>query len=101
MKRGGNGRKRILAAATVLTAVAVVAAALYIMRNRLGLRDELDFGAGAYYYADIPEFEKYTERGSVFTKIPYFVYVLLFLLWGWLMWKLWCRIERKDNKKQD
>ena len=98
--RNVGKKKRIFMVATAVVAVATIAIAIYIMYRRLGLRDELDFGAGAYYYADIPEFEKYTERSSFFTKIPYFVYVLLFLLWGWLMWKLWRVIEGK-NKDND
>ena len=44
----------------IVLAVAIVTA-LYIMANGLGLIDSLDFGAGAYYYADIPEFAKYTD----------------------------------------
>ena len=34
-------------------------AVIYIMANGLGLQEGLDFGAGAYYYADIRDFEKY------------------------------------------
>lgn len=35
----------------------MVLAAIYIMVNGLGLVPEYDFGAGAYYYADIPDYQ--------------------------------------------
>lgn len=69
------------------------------MANRLGLNDALDFGAGAYYYADIPNYEKYVREDVYKTDIPYWVHVVLFLAWGWFMYRLWCRIDRKDDKK--
>ena len=40
------------------------------MANGLGLQEELDFGAGAYYYADIPEFEKYLAWDAFKTSLP-------------------------------
>ena len=50
--------KRIVKVLTLTVIGATVLAALYIMANGLGLQDSLDFGAGAYYYADIPEFDR-------------------------------------------
>ena len=47
--------KRIVKVLTLTVIGATVLAALYIMANGLGLQDSLDFGAGAYYYADMPE----------------------------------------------
>ena len=75
--------------------VATVIVALYIMANGLGLVDSLDFGAGAYYYADIPDYEK-IDNGSVYqTAIPRWIHIVLFLVWGWLMFKLWKWIDKK------
>lgn len=74
--------------------VAVAVVCICIMGRGAGLQEELDFGAGAYYYADIPDFEKYTGS-RIDTRLPYIVYVLLFLVWGFLMWLLWKWIERK------
>lgn len=95
---------------------------VYIMANGLGLVPELDFGAGAYYYADIPEFDRYTAAAeeafasgqsppvpqtahsepsaqaaqSLFSAhLPLWVYILLFLGWGYLMWRLWVRLEKR------
>lgn len=59
--------------------LATVATSVYIMVNGLGLVDELDFGAGAYYYTDIPEFQKYVDADYYHTSIPMIVYILLFL----------------------
>ena len=43
---------------SIVVTVVVILAGVYIMANQLGLVDSLDFGAGAYYYADMPGFEK-------------------------------------------
>ena len=94
-------RRKVLKAVTVLVAVIAVLTALYIMANRLGLVEGLDFGAGAYYYTDIPDYEK-VVRDDVYTaRLPYWVYVVLFLAWGWLMYRLWVFLDRdrKDKKK--
>lgn len=69
-------------------------AVIYIMANGLGLQDSLDFGAGAYYYADIPEFDKYTADDAYKPSLPYWVYVALFLIWGFLMYRLWKWIDK-------
>ena len=63
-----------------------------------GLSSDLDFGAGAYYYADIPNFEEYETRG-ITTGIPYWVYVALFLAWGFLMILLFLWVS-KDRKSK-
>jgi hypothetical protein len=73
---------------------ATVIAALYIMFHGMGLQDSLDFGAGAYYYADIPEFDKYTQSTNYAAKLPFWVYVVLFLAWGALMYKVWKWLDK-------
>ena len=80
---------------TILTVVAILVCAVYIMSHRLGLNPEYDFGAGAYYYADIPQFERFTPTEAYRTQIPYWVHVVLFLAWGWLMYRLWDWIDRR------
>ena len=79
---------------TVIVAVVTLLAVIYIMINRIGLQDELDFGAGAYYYADIPEFEKYEKSVGYKARLPYVVYVILFLAWGALMYKVWKKLVK-------
>ncbi|MGN0202468.1 MAG: hypothetical protein ACI399_06130 [Candidatus Cryptobacteroides sp.] len=79
---------------TITFVVVTLLAVLYIMFNRIGLQDELDFGAGAYYYADIPEFEKYEQSIGYKARLPYVVYVLLFLAWGALMYKVWKKLDK-------
>ena len=79
---------------TVIVAVVPLLAVIYIMINRIGLQDELDFGAGAYYYADIPEFEKYEKSVGYKARLPYVVYVILFLAWGALMYKVWKKLDK-------
>lgn len=79
---------------TVIVAVVTLLAVIYVMINRIGLQDELDFGAGAYYYADIPEFEKYEKSVGYKARLPYVVYVILFLAWGALMYKVWKKLDK-------
>lgn len=93
-----KSKNKIYRAVTVVMVVTVVLCAFYIMAKGLGLSDTLDFGAGAYFYADIPSMEKFTGDGLYHTEIPYWVYVLLFLAWGWLMFRLWVRLENCGRK---
>ena len=72
-----------------------LAAVVYIMVRRLGLNPDLDFGAGAYYYADIPEYEKVLDWDVYQAQLPFWVYLVLFLAWGALMFWLWKRIDRR------
>lgn len=90
-----TNRKTIFKTATVVVAVAVVLVAVYIMFNGLGLADRLDFGAGAYYYADIPDFEKFEKSVSFKSRFGTGFHILLFLLWGFLMYRLWVWIDKR------
>ena len=95
------GRRKIMTVVTVLVAVITVVLALYIMARGLGLSQELDFGAGAYYYTDIPGFEKIFREDAYSTTVPLWVHIVLFLGWGWLMYRLWVRIEQKGANNDD
>ena len=89
-------RKKLFKAVTALTVVAVLGCAVWIMAHRLGLAPEYDFGAGAYYYADIPGYENVIRDDAYHTDIPVWIHIVLFLAWGWLMYRLWVWI---DNRK--
>ena len=91
-------RKKIFRTVTVIMAVTLIVLAAYIMINHLGLVEGYDFGGGAYYYVDIPEFEKIVDQDAFKAKTPVWVHVVLFLAWGWLMWRLWLWIDRKSDK---
>ena len=88
-------KKLIFRTVTIIMAVAVLVTAVYIMINHLGLVDGYDFGVGAYYYVDIPNFEKVLPQDAYQAKTPIWVHILLFIAWGWLMWRLWLWIDRK------
>lgn len=66
------------------------------MVNGLGLVDSLDFGAGAYYYADIPGFEKYVNGDAYSSSTPMWVLIVLFLIWGAIMYKAWVWLDKKS-----
>jgi len=92
-----NRKKKGLVISSIILGVAVILTAGYIMVHGLGLQESLDFGAGAYYYADIPEFEKYLDKEPLPTTVPFWAYVVLFLAWGALMYFIWDRIDRHGN----
>ena len=97
MERG----KRIFRVITVLVAVVTLLCAVWIMVRRLGLVDGLDFGAGAYYYADIPEYEKVIPDKGYSTAVPLWVHILIFLGWGWLVWRLWVWMDMKNKNNEE
>lgn len=82
--------------AALIVGAVVLGAAVYIMVNGLGLNPDLDFGAGAYYYADIPDYQQTLDWDSYTARLPFVVYLLLFLAWGFLMWRIWKRLDRKQ-----
>ncbi|MBQ9659993.1 MAG: hypothetical protein IJV37_01835 [Bacteroidales bacterium] len=88
-------RKKAAGIALLLVGGAILAAAVYIMVRRIGLNPDLDFGAGAYYYADIPDYEHRFNWDSYQARLPFWVYVVLFLAWGALMYWLWKVIDRR------
>lgn len=94
-------KAKILRAVNYLVLAVAVITAIYIMANGLGLIDSLDFGAGAYYYADIPEFWKYTDGSWYTSPVPMWVLIVLFLAWGALMYKAWGWLERKNRDIQE
>lgn len=91
-------RKKILKVlaklATICLVAGTLALALVIMARRDGLSDQLDFGAGAYYYADIPDFQKYVRDDVYSDSFPDILYWIIFLAWGGLMYWLWRWIDR-------
>ena len=89
-------KDKIIRTATAIVAAAVLICSIVIVTLRLGLVEGYDFGAGAYYYADIPGFEKIMNDEAYKTSVPVWVHILLFLGWGWLMYRLWVWI---DNRK--
>ena len=91
-------RHSLLVAASAVLGGAVIVAALVIMSRGLGLQEGLDFGAGSYYYADIPDFDKYLRWDAFKASLPYWVYVLLFLIWGVLMYLLWIAVDKHSHK---
>jgi hypothetical protein len=88
-------RNKITLTVTVIVAVAVIVCSIFIASKGLGLVEGYDFGIGAYYYADIPGFEKIINDDAYDTSVPLWVHIALFLGWGYIIWKLWVWIEKK------
>ena len=89
-------KDKIIRTVTAIIAAAVLICSIVIVTLRLGLVEGYDFGAGAYYYADIPEFEKIMNDEAYRTSVPVWVHILLFLGWGWLMYRLWVWIDSRQ-----
>lgn len=90
-------KDKILPAVTAIMVVAVGICAIVIAARGLGVVEGYDFGAGAYYYADIPGFEKIINDDAYKTSVPLWVHIVIFLAWGWLMWRLWVWIDRRGK----
>ena len=90
-------KDKILPAVTTIMVVTVVICAIVIAARGLGVVEGYDFGAGAYYYADIPGFEKIINDDAYKTSVPLWVHIVIFLAWGWLMWRLWVWIDRRGK----
>lgn len=90
-----NKGSRIAGVAFLIVGTAILVSAIYIMVRRLGLNPDLDFGAGAYYYADIPEYEKKLDWDSYTAQLPGWIYYALFFAWGAVVWFVLKRIEKK------
>ena len=88
-------RRKLFKTVTVVLAVIVVCLAGWIMWRRLGLNPDYDFGAGAYYYADDPAIQDMTEKASLASAVPKWIYYALFFSWGTAMWFLWKWIDRR------
>ena len=91
----GSRKAKAFKVVTIVAVVAILACAVWIMAHKLGLAPEYDFGAGAYYYTDIPGYEKIFREDVYHTSVPYWVHVVLFLAWGWLMYRLWIWIDKR------
>lgn len=88
-------KDKIIRTVTAIVAVTVLICSIVIVTLRLGLVEGYDFGAGAYYYADIPGFEKIMNDEAYKTSVPVWAHILLFLGWGWLMYRLWVWIDSR------
>jgi len=88
-------KKNLVKTIKIIIAVGILGMVGYIMCNHLGLIDSLDFGAGAYYYADIPGFAELVNGSHYISRTPMAVLILLFLIWGYFMYRLWVWLEKK------
>lgn len=84
---------------TAVISIPTIITALYIMLHGLGLSDSLDFGAGAYYYADIPQFQNLVNGSHYTSGTPMWALIVLFLIWGFIMYRFWAWLERKPIDK--
>ena len=87
-------KDKIIRTATAIIAAAVLICSIVIVTLRLGLVEGYDFGGGAYFYVDIPGFENIVKEDAYITSVPVWVHIVLFIAWGWLIWRLWLWLDR-------
>ena len=92
---------KIFKVITIVVVVITLFLAGLIMANRLGLVEGYDFGAGAYYYADIPtdQYSEIVNEDAYQTSVPKWIFYVLFFAWGYLMWRLWVWVENRGKDK--
>lgn len=83
----------------VAETIAAIAEAVHIMKNGFGLLEQLDFGAGAYYYEDIPGFASLVNGSHYQSPVSMPILIILFLIWGFLMYRLWTWMESGTKKE--
>ena len=85
---------KLLTILTYAVMAAAVIAAAYLTCGQYGLIPGLDFGCGQYYYTDIPDWQRYFSVKGVVENCPRWIYYVLFVAWGYLMYRLWKLIDR-------
>lgn len=88
---------RILNSLGLTVTAGAVVYGIYIMANHLGLAESLDFGAGAYYYADMPGFERLVNGSYYTSQTPMWVLIVLFLAWGFVMYRFWVWLDKRTK----
>lgn len=71
----------------------------FIMSQKWGLVESLPFGGGAYYYTDIPGFEQWMDAVYYRSELSPWIIAILFLIWGFLMYCLWTKIDKLGEIK--
>ena len=96
-----NKNHKIFKVITIVVVVITLLLAAWIMANKLGLVNGYDFGAGAYYYADIPteQYQEIVNEDAYQTSVPKWIFYVLFFAWGWLMWRLWVWVENRGKNQ--
>lgn len=77
--------------------VAAILIAFYMMAKGMGQVPGFDFGAGQYYYTDIPGWQKYFVPDFYENHVPMSVLIGLFFAWGFLMFRVWTFLDKKWN----
>ena len=92
-------KKTLFCIVNYIVLALALSTAAYIMVNGMGLIESMDFGAGAYYYADIPEFAKYTDGSWYTSPVHMWAVVAVYLIWSAFMYKMWGWMDRKGKKQ--
>lgn len=78
--------------------IIAIGISFYMMVNHMGQVPGLDFGPGQYYYTDIPNWQKYFVPDFYDNNVPMWVLIVLFFVWGFMMYRLWIFLEERFDK---
>lgn len=81
----------------LITLAITTVVSLYMMTQRIGLIDGLQFGCGQYYYTDIPNWQHYFQTDHYQSPVSMLFLITVFFIWGYLMMKLWFWLDHKWN----
>lgn len=96
MKKQKEGRfLKIAGIFGIVIFLAAVLISVYMMSQNMGQAPGIDFGPGQYYYTDIPGWQKYFLTESYDNHVPVWVLIGLFFAWGYVMYCLWCFLDKK------
>ncbi|MGN1182838.1 MAG: hypothetical protein ACI4SR_07535 [Faecalibacillus sp.] len=68
---------------------------IYIIINHIGQVEGVLCGPGQYYYTDIPNWKDYFLKNYYTSKTPTYILIILFFVWGFIMYKVWCWLDKK------
>lgn len=86
---------KILGKIIIVFSIVVACISLYIMVNKLGQVDGVICGPGQYYYTDIPNWRDYFLKDYYHSSTPMWFLIVLFFIWGVIMFKFWTWLDRK------
>ena len=81
---------------TIVICCCALVTAIYLASQDAGLIDGT-FGPGAYYYSDIPGWEKiFWSEGHITSNTDHpFIFAIAFVAWGAFLWKAFLWLDKK------
>lgn len=79
----------------IIIFVIIAICTTYIIINHIGQVEGVLCGPGQYYYTDIPNWKDYFLKEYFTSKTPTYILIILFFIWGFIMFKVWTWLDKK------